>query len=196
MMFKKKYLLLFIAIFNSYLMNSQETSTIVKDITEFNKAIKNVQEGTSIILKNGEWKDVTFNVKGNGTENKPIIVKAETPGKVIISGDSKMTIAGAYITVAGLWFKNGNPTSKSIISFRKNSKEIANHCRLTNSTISYYNPTTDKSLKSHWVDLWGKNNRVDHNNFTGKTNEGTTLVVWLKGDEHIENNHRIDHNLF
>lgn len=194
-MFKKKYVLLVIVVFNSYLMNSQETSTIVNNITEFNKAIKNVQEGATIILKNGEWKNVTFNVRGKGTQEKPIVVKAATSGKVIVTGDSKMTIAGEYITVVGLWFKNGNPTSKSIISFRKNSSEIANNCRLTNSTISYYNPT-DKSLKSHWVDLWGKNNRVDHNNFTGKTNEGTTLVVWLKGDEHTENNHRIDHNLF
>ncbi|MCL4153489.1 UNVERIFIED_CONTAM: hypothetical protein GTU68_059327, partial [Idotea baltica] len=40
------------------------------------------------------------------------------------------------------------------------------------------------------------NNRVDHNNFTGKISPGTTLVVWLKGDEHIENKHKIDNNFF
>lgn len=81
-----------------------------------------------------------------------------------------------------------------LFSFKKNTKFFANNCRLTNSTISYFKVTP--GIKDHWVDIWGKNNRVDHNNFTGKTSTGTTLVVWLKGNEHIENNHRIDNNLF
>ena len=85
-----------------------------------------------------------------------------------------MTISGEYITITGFWFKDGYPTSKSIISFRDKSKKLANNCRLTNTTISYYNPSNN-NLKSHWVDLWGKNNRVDHNNFTGKTNEGNNF---------------------
>lgn len=191
----KQTFALVLFLLNTSFLFSQEASIVVENIQKFNEVIKNVSEGTTIILKNGEWKNVVLNIKGIGTKEKPITVKAETAGQVIITGDSKMTIAGEYITVSGLWFKDGNPTSKSIISFRKSSKEIANNCRLSNTAISYYNPL-DKTVKSHWVDLWGKNNRVDHNNFTGKKNEGTTLVVWLKGDESIENNHRIDHNLF
>jgi len=121
-------------------------------------------------------------------------IKAETPGKVIITGDSELKIYGTYVTVSGLWFKNGLSTSKSIVSFRKNSKEFASNCRFTNSTISYFN--VEDGIKNHWVDIWGKNNRVDHNNFTGKESPGTTLVVWLKGEEHIKNNHIIDYNFF
>lgn len=168
---------------------------MVSTISELNDAIKSAVPGTTIILKNGIWKDVHLEVYGIGKEKKPITVKAETNGKVIITGDSKLQIYGKYVVVDGLWFKDGSPTSKSIISFRKDSKEFAFNCRLTNSTISYFNPS-EKHLKTHWVDLWGRNNRVDHNNFTGKTNEGTTLVVWLKGDIHTENNHQIDHNYF
>lgn len=194
-MFKKSYFFLLSFFINICLLMSQESTLIVSNIKEFNNAIKNVQEGNTIVLKNGEWKNINLNVKGIGVKEKPIIVKAETAGKVLITGDSKMTITGDYITVSGLWFKDGNPTSKSIISFRGKDKKVANNCRLTNTTISYYNPI-DKSFKSHWVDLWGKNNRVDHNNFTGKTNEGTTLVVWLKGKESEDNNHKIDYNFF
>jgi poly(beta-D-mannuronate) lyase len=174
---------------------SQKAPIIVKNIQEFNSTIKKVEKGTTIILKNGNWENVKLEVNGIGSKEEPIIIKAETPGKVILSGNSRMTISGEYITITGFWFKDGYPTSKSIISFRDKSKKLANNCRLTNTTISYYNPSNN-NLKSHWVDLWGKNNRVDHNNFTGKTNEGTTLVVWLKGNESIENNHRIDHNFF
>lgn len=194
-MFSKFIRSLFFIFININLLLSQELNVKVDNILEFNNAIKNVVEGTTIVLNNGEWSNVKLNIDGFGTKEKPIVVKAETPGKVLVTGDSKMTISGNYIIVSGLWFKDGNPTSKSIISFRGKSKQVANNSRLTNTTISYYNPI-DKSLKSHWVDLWGKNNRVDHNNFTGKTNDGTTLVVWLKGKESEDNNHKIDYNLF
>lgn len=173
---------------------SQETKTVA-NIDEYKSAIKKAVPGSKIVLKNGVWKDVALEAFGTGTKENPIVIKAENAGKVILTGNSTLKIYGAYIIVEGLWFKDGNPTSKSIVSFRKNSTQFANNCRFTHSTISYYNPE-DKSINSHWVDLWGKNNRVDHNNFTGKTNDGTTLVVWLKGEEHVENNHRIDHNFF
>ena len=181
-------------IFFSIVIFSQETKTVV-NIDEYKLAIKNAEPGAKIILKNGVWKDVKLEAFGFGTKENPIVIKAENAGKVILTGNSTLKIYGEYIIVEGLWFKDGNPTSKSIVSFRKNATQFANNCRFTHNTISYYNPK-DKSINSHWVDLWGKNNRVDHNNFTGKTNDGTTLVVWLKGKEHIENNHRIDHNFF
>ncbi len=167
----------------------------VANIIEFNEAIKNAIPGTTIILKNGEWRDVYLNINGLGTEDNPITITAETAGEVVLTGDSYVTISGKFVVVSGLWFKDGNPTSKSIISFRKDTKNAAYNCRLTNCTISNYNPA-NKSIENHWVDLWGKNNRVDHNNFTGKVNGGTTLVVWLKGNENIENYHQIDHNFF
>ena len=176
-------------------MTQAQEQITVSNIDEFNTAIKKAVPGTTILMKDGEWKDVHLKVFGIGKKDEPITVKAETSGKVIITGDSRMNIYGKYLVVDGLWFKDGNPTKKSVISFRKNSKEFAYNSRLTNCTVSYFNPS-DQSLSSHWVDLWGKNNRVDHCNFTGKTNHGTTLVVWLKGDAHIENNHQIDYNFF
>ncbi|MDT7831456.1 chondroitinase-B domain-containing protein [Flavobacteriaceae bacterium S356] len=189
-----KYFVFTLSLFFCTMSYSQE-SVSVSNISEFNAAIKKAVPGTTIWIRNGEWRDVHLQVTGIGKKDQPITIKAETPGKVIITGDSRMSIYGKYLVVDGLWFKDGSPTSKSIISFRKNSKEFAFNSRLTNCTISYFNPE-NASFKSHWVDIWGNNNRVDHNNFTGKTNDGTTLVVWLKGVVHEENNHRIDHNFF
>ncbi|MBL7560856.1 polysaccharide lyase 6 family protein [Olleya sp. YSTF-M6] len=167
----------------------------VSNIKEFDQAIGQVKPGSTIILKNGIWKDVNLKAYGQATKDAPIIIKAETPGKVVLTGDSSLSIYGEYVIVSGLWFKDGVTTSKYVIQFKKDSKTFANNCRFTNSTISNYK-VKDEDNKNHWVDLWGKNNRVDHNNFTGKTSSGTTLVVWLKGDAHIENNHIIDYNFF
>jgi poly(beta-D-mannuronate) lyase len=193
---KKHIIPLLILICNPFIINSQELNKVfVSNAIEFNKAIKEVKPGATIVLKNGSWKNVDLLVEGWGTKEKPITIEAETSGKVIISGNSKLQLAGEYLVVKGLWFKDGAPTSKSIISFKKNSTEFANNSRLTDCTITNYNPE-NPIQESHWVGLWGKNNRVDHCHFSGKTNGGTTLVVWLKGNEHIENNHRIDHNYF
>ena len=167
----------------------------VSNIAEYNAALLRVNSGGTIILKNGEWKDTNLVAHGNGTKENPIIIKAERAGQVILSGDSSLSIYGSHVIVSGLWFKDGKSMSKHVVQFRKNSKEFANNCRFTNSTISYFD-VADDNIKNHWVDIWGKNNRVDHNNFTGKSSAGTTLVVWLKGEEHVENNHQIDHNYF
>ncbi len=190
----KKIVLIFILALSlgSFKMVAQDL--LVTNITEYNTAIKTAKAGDVIVLKNGIWKDVKLNAFGKGEKGKPIVVKAETSGQVIISGNSTLNIYGEYVIVSGFWFKDGDSSYKSVVQFRKDSKTFANHCRLTNSTISYYK--VSEGIKDHWVDIWGKNNRVDHCNFTGKTSPGTTLVVWLKGEEHIENNHRIDHNIF
>jgi len=152
----------FFLLFSSFLfLNFCYSQNItVSNISEYNAALSKVNNGGTIILKNGEWKDTKLLAHGNGTKENPIIIKAETPGKVILSGDSSLNIYGSYVIVSGLWFKDGKITSKVIVDFRKNSKEFANNCRFTNSTISYVG-VADEAIKDHWVDIWGKNNRVD-----------------------------------
>jgi len=191
---KTSHLFLLISAF-LFINFAQAQDITVSNIAEYNAALSKVNSGGTIILKNGEWKDTNLLAHGNGTKENPVIIKAETSGEVILSGNSSLNIYGNYVIVSGLWFKDGKTMSKSVVQFRKDSKEFANNCRFTNSTISYFD-VADDSIKNHWVDIWGKNNRVDHNNFTGKASAGTTLVVWLKGEEHIENNHQIDHNYF
>jgi poly(beta-D-mannuronate) lyase len=188
---KQNIIVLFLLFLSPFLV-AQEV--LVSSISDYNKTIKTAKPGSVIVLKNGVWNDFKMNAFGDGLKGNPIIVKAETPGEVFMTGNSTLNISGNYVIVSGLWFKDGNSSFKSVVQFRNDAKEYANNCRFTNSTISYYK--VKEGIKDHWVDLWGKNNRVDHNNFTGKTSPGTTLVVWLKGAQHTENRHRIDHNIF
>lgn len=187
-----KLIIVIFLFFNVGKIISQEK--IAKSLTEYNTLIKNAIPGDVIILKNGVWKDVVLNAYGNGTKEAPIIIKAETPGNVHITGNSTLNIYGQHVIVSGLWFKNGATSYKSVVQFRKNSKIFANNCRFTNNTISYFENSTN--TKDNWISVWGKNNKIDHNNFTGKRSEGPTLVVWLKDDKHTENEHKIEYNIF
>jgi poly(beta-D-mannuronate) lyase len=161
---------------------------------ELNRAINVVKPGDRIIMANGTWKDTAIVFTPNGTAKDSIFLMAETPGKVALTGNSSLEIGGKYLVVNGLWFKDGASNKKYVVNFSSN-KTVSNNSRLTNCAITNYNPEV-KSASSHWINLWGKNNRVDHCAIYGKTNEGTTLVVWMDGTENQENNHRIDHNYF
>jgi len=94
-----------------------------------------------------------------------------------------------------LVFKNGHTPTGEVISFKKDSKNVSNYCRVTECVIDNYNPT-ERHESDYWVGLYGKHNRFDHNYLVGKRNRGVTLAVRLNNEESLENHHRIDHNYF
>lgn len=156
--------------------------------------LSKAEAGDTILLKNGTWRDAGLLITVSGSEKAPIVLLAETPGEVVFTGNSSLAIAGDYIEVHGILFKEGNSGSEPVITFRSGDK-VANHSRVSSCAISYYNPT-DRFMKSNWVEIYGKHNRVDHCSFTGKLNAGVTLAVRLNGKENQENYHQIDHNYF
>ncbi|WAC40533.1 polysaccharide lyase 6 family protein [Pedobacter sp. SL55] len=144
--------------------------------------------GDKVVMKAGEWKNQLINFKAKGTAEKPITLIAETKGSVILSGNSNLKIDGEWLVVDGLSFKNGFSLKDDVVIFTKNTA----NSRLTNTSIENYNPS-DKTVDYKWVSLHGRNNRVDHCAISGKTHQGTTLVVWL---DDKPNYHQIDHNYF
>ena len=56
----------------------------VANIDEFNRAVAHAKPGDTIVLANGEWKDVELIFKGKGTEDKPITLTAQTPGECLL----------------------------------------------------------------------------------------------------------------
>ncbi|HEV8271397.1 MAG TPA: chondroitinase-B domain-containing protein, partial [Chitinophagaceae bacterium] len=76
----------------------------VKNIEELDKANKNAKPGDTIILQNGEWKNVTIKLNCVGTEKLPIVFRSQSPGKVLVTGNSKLKLGGEYIIVNGLYF--------------------------------------------------------------------------------------------
>lgn len=175
-----------------FLANANATAIKVSNGEELTEAISKVKPGDRIVMSNGIWKDTAIDFNAKGVLKDSIFLEAETAGKVILSGNSSLKLSGDYLVAKGLWFKDGY--SKFVISFMSKSK-VANNSRVTNCAITDFNPET-KAESNHWVELWGKNNRFDNNYISGKTNNGCTLVVWLKGEENHQNNHRIDHNYF
>lgn len=167
----------------------------VSNQDEFAQALSQVGAGDTITLANGEWRDFEVVIAGQGSADAPITLTAETPGEVILSGQSNLRIGGDHIVVSGLVFRDGFSPTGEVISFRRDSENLAHNSRVTQTVIDGFSKP-DRTETDYWVAIFGQNNRFDHNHLVGKTNRGVTLAVRLNTAESRENNHRIDHNYF
>lgn len=190
-------LLFFGVVFMLFSFGKKEKSNSVKVNTqeELKTAIKNAVAGDEIVLANGVWKDVQIKFYGKGTKDAPIVLRAETPGKVTIEGVSDLKMGGTYLEVRGLYFKNGYSPSNTVIDFHIDAKNIANNCKVSDCVIEDFTQL-NRNKEDHWIEFWGRHNQLDSCSITGKSNSGPTVLVVLKGNEHINNYHHITNNHF
>jgi len=150
--------------------------------------------GDTVVIKSGNYTNCNLIISAKGTARQPIVFMAQVPGGVVFTGNSYLHITGTYITVSGVVFKDGYGGKNHVWQF-SHGKEVANNSRITASSIqSFNNPL--RLDENHWLTLSGKNNRVDHCNFTDKTNLGVLVAVLLDDDRSRINNHSIDSNYF
>ncbi len=168
---------------------------LVRTIDEFDEIVSTLQPGDKVVLANGIWTDVEFKFRAVGEPDKPIELTAEEPGKVIISGQSSLSVSGEHIIVSGLVFKDGFTPTSEVISFRTSKQDLANNVRMTNMVIdSFTNP--ERYSSDTWVAIYGKNNQFDHNTLVNKGNSCVTLAVKMTTKASQENGHVIDYNYF
>ncbi len=162
--------------------------------------------GDEVVMKDGVYEVGDFDFFAEGALGDSITLRAENPGKVIVSGPVRMKIYGKYLKVDGLFFNNAWASGFSMIEFRKDKGLNASHCRMTNCVIDDCNDPNKserpapqgkqpKDVAEYWVGLYGENHRIDHCYFANKRIGGLVVQVWLDENSHI-NNHQIDHNLF
>ena len=166
----------------------------VADAAAFADAAKAVAAGDTLILQDGTWADARLKIHAEGTAEKPVTIKAQTPGKVVFTGDSRLSVGGAHVVVDGLWFQN--PTGEESIELRLDYDDIANDCRVTNCAVTNELPATKAKTSTRFLSIYGSRNRIDHCYIAGKTTEGTTVVVWLSEAVPGHGKHQIDHNHF
>lgn len=187
-------LLLFPVILLTSLISTANT-ILVRNSEELQEAEKKAMPGDIILLKNGTWNNVLLRLNAKGTESAPVSFRAETAGKVIITGQSRLEIGGSYIVVDGLLFTNGFAGKQPVITFRSGKDQLASHCRVTNTVIDGFN-NPGRMEENNWITFYGKNNRLDHCSFSNKLNLGVLLAVILDDERSRENQHSIDHNYF
>ena len=158
------------------------------------KALEKARPGDTLIIRNGEYSDLRLEWKASATSENPVVVAAQTPGGVRLSGRTSLHISGSGLEVRGLLLQGCVADKGTLVEFR-NGDDLATGCRLTECVIDACNPAR-RDVNYSYVHLYGRGNRVDHCSFTGKLNLGVTLIVMLSYPDCDENYHSVDHNYF
>ena len=135
--------------------------------------------GDVLVMADGEWKDQPILFKAKGAAQSPITLRAQTAGKVVLTGKSSVTIDGEHLVVSGLFLRDGQATNDGVKLAGRNN-------RLTDSAVV-------GGRYKFFVHLFGVSNRLDHCFLANKTNDNPTLQVEVEGGP---NHHVLEHNHF
>ena len=157
---------------------------------ELKYAIEAINPGGVILLCDGVWSDLKLQIAKNGTALAPITIKAKNLGKVIISGNSYINLAGSYIHIRGFrWEDYGSPAPyKSYIHTDSGSFK----CTISEMVFK-------ESMLApfpHWIysiALRGKEHEVFNTAFLGKYGRGAQLKV-QEGGKDLK--HKLHHLYF
>jgi poly(beta-D-mannuronate) lyase len=147
------------------------------DADELRSALQAARPGDVVVMKNGVWKDVAIDFRAEASAKAPVRLRAQTPGSVVLTGNSRLTFLAPHLIAEGLFFRDGTLTGAgsggAVIRF------TSHHGRLTDSAVVDYNPkggTADGVPEYAWVHFEGDDNRVDHSSFRGKTNRRPVIA--------------------
>ena len=166
----------------------------VASADELKKAASTAVAGDEIVIANGNYTNWEAIINTNGTSTKPVIIRAETSGKVVFSGDVSKPIfqlTGSYTEISGLAFSGCN-VFKAKSGFLIELKS-SNHCRITNCAFTK-NTAKDQFMPIVVISGKGEYNRVDYCSFTGNI-DNQELQVKITADA-VPKHSLIDHNIF
>lgn len=170
---------------------SYASEKTVRSMEEARSALEVARPGDEVILEAGEYPDFAVEMNGSGETSHPIVLRASSPGAVVITGRANIKMRGKHLEIRDLVFRDCNPApgSRGAVLF-----EEATECRLTSCSFERcaYLALPLVGFRSRT-----QRSRVDHCVF--KSNQFRCVVVVVeRGSEKtgapLQN--RIDHNLF
>ncbi len=88
--------------------------------------------GDTCVLEKGVYDDVQILIDVEGEPGRPITIRAETPGDVVLRGRSSLMVSGSHVTIEGLSFK-ACTLEESCIVLDGSADCRAADCRFTES---------------------------------------------------------------
>ena len=64
----------------------------VSSAADVARVLQDAKPGDELVMTDGDWKDQVIHFKASGADDKPITLRAQTPGKVIYTGESSITV--------------------------------------------------------------------------------------------------------
>ena len=196
---KTKYFMVFVFFIITQVNLFSQTFTDAEDLQD---AVNASTNGGTFIVTNGTYNDFEASFQKMATEANPILIKAETVGGVILTGESHFVFKkSAHITLEG--FVIDGTGDNTLVKL-----EGCNNIRISRNVFEL---ETTESIKWVYVGgVWDDNtipfqfpshdNRIDHNIFQNKNTPGHYITIDGTTDSddngYQSQNDRIDHNYF
>ncbi|WP_395739603.1 polysaccharide lyase 6 family protein [Prosthecobacter sp.] len=175
--------------------SSPAMAQVIDSLGALSKASASLSPGVVLEVADGIYttKGGIKIVGKKGTEEKPIVLRAQHRGKALIDGAAGFIFKDCeHLMLEGFTFVHDADQQCVML-------ENCHHVRITRNT---FRPTERAKPRhwEHWVTVDGANsgdNRVDHNLFERKINRGSP--VFVRGDDTAlvcSQRDRIDHNHF
>lgn len=139
-----------------------DREVLVSNPAELARAIGSAAAGDTIVMADGTWQDTVIALSAPG----PLTLRAQTPGKVRLTGKSALSLNSPNLTVNGLTFTDGRAPdgALSVITFN------SDYGRVTDTAVVDFNPAQAQTAY-YWVFFKGGHNRLDHALLKGKNHQ-------------------------
>lgn len=160
-----KYLFLFITALCFATNHTKAETYRISTPEELYKAASKAAPGDEIVITNGSYSNWNINLNTNGSAEKPIVIRAESPEKVIFSGDVRQSIFilnGSFTEISGLLFtgcnvfKAGNST---LVELKGHHNRLTRCSFTANTAKNQFTPLVVVSGQAAY-------NQIDHCNFS------------------------------
>ena len=148
-----------------------------------------LKPGDVVVIASGSYKDFETVIPESvaGTREQKIIIRAEQPGSVELTGRSRFEIRGRHIQLHG--FKFSKTGASSVVLAGKYNR--LHRCQFTECG-------DPKSTQNHVMILppGTQYNEVDYNEFAGSISMSIKVRADALGSEHVTQHNFLHHNLF
>lgn len=169
---------------------------LIRTAEEFAGVSANLAAGDTVTIASGTYTDRALTIAASGTQEKPIVVRAETTGKIVFSGTvtrSVFQLTGDHIELRGMVFNQCeldkvDGKTGVLVEVKNSSANRITKCVFTGNRVkSQFMPLVKITGTGH-------DNSIDHCRFVGNIDCQDLQVSVRK--ESVPSGTLIEHNLF
>lgn len=136
---------------------------------ELQEVLPRLRPGSQLVIADGEWQNVELTIRANGSWDRPILVRPETPHGVHFTGRTQLRFVGSNLIVADLVLRNGRYASAATVVGLGNSRERCDSCVALELDMQDLNAG---SSRLHYLGVRGKDVTVAYSRFGGARSPG------------------------
>ncbi|MGI5817086.1 MAG: chondroitinase-B domain-containing protein [Armatimonadota bacterium] len=145
--------------------------------------------GDELVIADGIYRDWRVVIDAEGTADRPIVVRPETPGGAIFRGNVRFVVTGDHVVLRGLRFEHCGPGTTVHL-------EGASDCRVTQCQFFYCGNPTSTFGHIVRVDMESHRNRVDNCFFLGSKSMGIGQRISGDYEVPVGTDNSYDRNIF